>query len=106
MIYFLYEILNFEVYFFQLRDNNIVESEYVGWAIQPITNPVFLVTADVARWENNSESMVMKKFTVKMVDKRMCRYSRNSPIICVVQVDNNETLSEVSEILHLVIQLK
>ena len=104
MIYLLYEILNFEVYFFQLRDNDIVESEYVGWAIQPITDLVFLRTVDVTVWKNISESFVMKKITLQIVDKRKCHSSRNSPIICTVKFEDNETLSEVGEILYLVIQ--
>ena len=97
------EILNFRVYFFQLRDNDIVESEYVGWAIQPNMDFHFRRPVDVTVWKNISESIVMKKFTVQIVDKRKCHYSRNSPIICTVKFDDNETLSEVSEI---VIQLK
>ena len=106
MKYLLYEILTFKVYFFQLRDNDIVESEYVGWAMLPITPPIFHATIDITGWENMSESIVMKKVSVQLVNKNKYRISNRSPIICVFQVDDNETLSEVCEILNLVIQLK
>ena len=106
MKYLLYEILNFEVYFFQLRDNDIVESEYVGWAIQPVMNSIFLTTADVTVWKNISESIVVKQVPVQLVNKHKYNISSRTPIICAAQVDDNETLSEVCEILHIVIQLK
>ena len=89
-----------------MRDNDIIESEYVGWAIKPITKPILHTSVDVTGWKNISDSIVMKKFSVQIVNKNKYHISNRNPIICAVQVDDNETLSEVSEILHLAIQLK
>ena len=83
-----------------MRDNNIIESEYVGWAVRSITMPSFNIIADVTGWENISESTVFKKITVKIVNKKKCGFYINSPVTCVDNFEDNRTLSEVSKIIY------
>ena len=79
-----------------MRDNDIIESEYVGWAIEPITTPVLHTSIYITGWKNISESIVMKKISVQIANKNKYHIYNSRLIICAVQVDDNETLSEVS----------
>ena len=80
-----------------MRNNDIIESEYVGWAIEPITTPVLHTSIYITGWKNISESIVMKKISVQIANKNRYHIHKRSPIICAVQVDDNETLTEVSD---------
>ena len=87
-------------------DNDVIESEYVGWVIQPITNIGLNITADVTVWENTPESRVMKKIAVEFVDKKNYGFFPKSTIICAVNIKDNQTLFEVSKMVYPVVQLK
>ena len=78
-----------------MRDNDIIESKYVGWAVQSIVTPSFHIIADVTGWETNSDSIMMKKMTVQLVNKNEYGFYTSGTIICAVSVKNNQTLSEV-----------
>ena len=88
-----------------MRDSDINESEYVGWASKP-TNPSLGTIVDVTGWENISESIVMKKITVELVNNNKCHFHNSSPIICAVNVMDNQTMSEVSKMVYPAIQSK
>ena len=84
-----------------MRSNNIIESEYIGWANYPTTNTISGITAHVTGWKNTSELIAFNKMTVEIARNRKCHFYSSSPIICVVNVKDYQTLSEVSKILHL-----
>ena len=84
-------------------DNDVIESEYVGWAIQPITNTGLNITADVTVWENTSELRVMKKIAVQSVNKKNYGFFPRSTIICAINIKDNQTLSEVSKMVYPVV---
>ena len=99
----LYKIPNFREYVFQMIDNDVIESEYVGWAIQPITSIGLNVTADVTGWENTSELRVIKNIAVELVNKKNYGFFPRGNIICAVNIKDNHTLSEVSKMVYPVV---
>ena len=80
----------------QMRENDVEESEYVGWGIRQEKRPICGETADLLAWENVDGSHRVKKITVQLVKVTFCNFHHHSAIICAIFVDDNKTLSEVS----------
>ena len=86
-----------------MRDNNITESEYVGWGLWPEKKNSIGEILELTGWENvhditgenNDFRYVPKKIAFKILQNTVCRFRSDSPIICARSVDRQQIFSEV-----------
>ena len=81
---------------FQMRENNVEVSEYVGWGVRKQTRVMLGESADLIVWENIYQSPRIKEIKFQIVKETNCAFHPISPIICTLSVKENLTLSEVN----------
>ena len=78
-----------------MRENNVKESEYVGWGLRKEICAIMDETADLLVWENINEQPRVKKIKFQIVKPRYCSVFHNAPTICTITYEKNLTLYEV-----------
>ena len=90
-----------------MKNNNIVESQYIGWVFwSPGTTPFLPETFDVAVWRNTNGStemnegsqLTLKRITSKVVRNDRCGFRSDGPIIHVKPIDENQTFCKVGSV--------
>ena len=89
----------------QLTENNITVSEHISfgrWATQ--INKPFITIYKFTSWvkvhgAKEDSSFTLKQMKMKVIDNNQCGFRSDGPIICAVVAQENETLSEVSNVL-------
>ena len=90
-----------------MKNNNIVESKYIGWVFWiPGTTPCLPETVDVAVWRNTNGSteknedsqLTLKRIIFKVVGNDWCGFRSDGPIICAKPIDVNQTFFKVSSV--------
>ena len=90
-----------------MRDNNVTESEYVGWALWSGSDGTPNVAkGELALWENINETnkiqktgeFTLKKMAFERVKNAQCGLKPNVAIICAKSLTENTFLSNVSSI--------
>ena len=90
-----------------MKNNNVVESKYIGWVFWPPGKTTFLPeTFDVAVWRNNNGStkmnvesqLTLKRITFEVVRNDRCGFRSDGPIICAKPIDVNQTFFKVSSV--------
>ena len=82
----------------QMMDNNVIESEYVGWGIQRHSRILTDIVAQLSTWKNNSKSFKVKQMTFRITNKKKYGYRERTPVICAFNVHGNETLYKASSV--------
>ena len=92
-------------------DNNITESEYVGWAVMADERAPIDGIVELSGWEKictttkNKFRLAVKEVDLIIVGNVKSGYRSDAPIICAVITHEDESFSEVNDT-YLAIHLK
>ena len=87
-------------------ENDEIESEYLGWAVQLTKCSCFDGKVVVTGWETNHGSVRMKKIKQHIINKNKYGLHQNNAVIFAVSNEENETYSEVSCILVFIVSVQ